>query len=152
MHRDLIAPRLRELGFKGSAGTYVLPDEEWWRVVAFQKDRYCTRDWVHFTVNLALAAKDEWASVAGPNIRPSGAIGPRGYHARLGNQMPPRGEDRWWELGIDPLLKKAVPPKSADEVGREVVAALTKYGIPWLLGGPDPYHPAIGRGRRPALT
>jgi hypothetical protein len=51
MHRNDIAPRLRELGFKGSAGTYVLPDEESWRVVAFQKDRYSTRDWVHFTVN-----------------------------------------------------------------------------------------------------
>jgi hypothetical protein len=154
MHRNEVAPRLRELGFKGSAGMYVLPDDEWWRVVAFKKDRYSTRDWVRFTVNLALTAKDEWAEQGTrrdrPRRHPSGAIELVGYHSRIGNQMPPRGEDRWWEIGVDRLVKAAAPPTSPDLVGREVVAAITGFGVPWLLGGPDPYHPAIGRGRRPS--
>jgi hypothetical protein len=148
MHRNDIAPRLRELGFKGSAGTYVLPDEEWWRVVAFQKDRYSTRDWVRFTVNLALAAKDEWERYASPKTHPGGGIHGVGYHIRLGNQMPPRGEDRWWEIGEDPLFKTA-KPKPTHVIGRQVVAAIERFGIPWLMGGPDPYFPAMGRGPRP---
>lgn len=152
MHRNEIAPRLRILGFKGSAGTYVLPDDAWWRVVAFQKDRYCTRDWVAFTVNLALAAKDEWAEQAARlhdrRPHPRGAVEMVGYHARLGNQMPPRGEDRWWEFGKDPHFINKIP-EPPDNVGREVASIIERYGIPWLLGAPDPYFPAIGRGRRP---
>ena len=131
MHRDAIAPRLRALGFKGSAGTYVLPDNEWWRVAAFQKDRHSRSDWVRFTVNLALVAKDEWeresAKWEHPRRRPSGGVEAIGYHVRIGNEMPPRGDDRWWEI---------VPSTPTNEIARAVVSALTSYGLPWLLGGP----------------
>src|SRR5437867_2118797 len=131
MHRTQIAPQLRELGFKGSAGSYVLPDDDWWQVVAFQKDRYSSQDWVRFTVNLARVAKDEWAREtarsARPRRHPGGAVEMIGYHVRLGSVMPPRGEDRWWEI---------VTGRPTDSAARDAVEALTKFGVPWLLGGP----------------
>jgi hypothetical protein len=155
IQRHEIGPRLRALGFTGSAGSYVLPDDEWWRVVAFQKDRYSRRDWVRFTVNLTLTAKDEWAMQAArsnrPRRHPGAAVEMVGYHIRLGNLMPPLGEDRWWEIGAEPLGETGSLAEAA-LAGREVIEALNKFAVPWLLGGPDPYFPALGRGRRPQAS
>jgi hypothetical protein len=39
MLRTEIAPRLRVLGFKGSGNSYVLPDDDRWLLVGFQKNR-----------------------------------------------------------------------------------------------------------------
>ena len=143
MHRVEIAPQLRELGFTGSGGTYVLPDDEFWQVASFQKDKYSSAGRVRFTVNLARTANDEGAleSARSPRPRrhPGGAIEAVGYWARLGNVLPPLGHDRWWEIG---------PGRSTTSVVAEVVAALAEFGIPWLRGGPDPYRPTQGRGRR----
>ena len=143
MHRVEIAPRLRDLGFKGTRGSYVLPDDEFWQVVSFQKDKYSSAEWIRFTVNLARTAKDEWALEAGrsarPRRHPGGSIEAVGYWARLGNVLAPLGHDRWWEIA---------PGRSTASVGAEVVAALDQFGIPWLRGGPDPYRPTQGRGRR----
>ena len=36
--RDLIAPAMRQLGFKGSRGVFELPDDRYWALVGFQAD------------------------------------------------------------------------------------------------------------------
>ena len=158
LHREQIAPRLREIGFTGSSGTYLLPDDEWWRVVAFQKSWYSDRDSISFTVNLSLAAKDEWAAFGRGRRHPGSAASGVGYWVRLGNLMPPDGEDRWWDIGHDvvaggiganPLLAATAELDATENVARDVLDSLKRFGLPWLLGDPDPYRPAIGRGRRP---
>ncbi len=49
MLREDIAPRLRDLGFKGSGRAFTLADDNFWVTIAFQKSTYSTRDVVRFT-------------------------------------------------------------------------------------------------------
>ena len=62
MMRVQIAPRLRELGFRGSGQSYSLPDETAFVLLGFQKDKYSDADAVPFTVNLTVASKAAWAA------------------------------------------------------------------------------------------
>jgi hypothetical protein len=130
MLRAEIAPRLRTLGFKGSGSAYVLPDDESWLIVGFQKDRYSRADCVRFTVNLTRANKQAWA--ADREYEPSLPVRPSGNSAdlfgtskviRLGNLMPPRGEDRWWEIGPNRPSKRA-----ATRIGD----AIERLAVAWL--------------------
>jgi hypothetical protein len=130
MLREVITPRLRALGFKGSGPSYVLPDDDWWLIVAFQKKFYSRADWMSFTVNLTVANKAAWANDRGYEptlpIRPSGntsyLFGTEKV-IRLGNLMPPRGEDRWWELE---------PQRPSKPAAMQVGSAIERLAIPWL--------------------
>ena len=62
MMRTAIAPQLRALGLRGSSPSFVLPDDDWWLLVGFQKSYYSTADSVRFTVNLTAANKAAWAA------------------------------------------------------------------------------------------
>jgi hypothetical protein len=130
MLRTVVAPRLRALGFKGSGSSYVLPDDDWWLIVAFQKNRYSGPEWVSFTVNLTVANKAAWA--ADREMELTLPIHPSGNTSylfgtekliRLGNLMPPRGEDRWWEVG---------PSNSSELAALQVGNAIERLAIPWL--------------------
>ena len=139
MHRVYIAPRLRELGFTGSGGRYVLPDAESW-LLAFFQSRLGWTGAILFTVNLSRITKQDWADYeeiwdrpAGRRPEPIVAMGSSGpgITLRIGNLMGPRGEDRWWELS---------PDRSPEAVADELVAAIRDVGMVWLQGGPaDPY-------------
>ena len=132
MLRTEIAPRLRTLGFKGSGAVYVLPDDERWLMVGFQKDYYSRADCVRFTVNLTVADKATWdkARLEDPSlgVRPSGnsAYPPYSNVIRLGNLMPPMGNDRWWEVG---------PKRPSRPAANRVVKAIETLAIPWLRFG-----------------
>jgi hypothetical protein len=133
MLRVEIAPRLRALGLKGSGATYVLPDDDRWLLVAFQKDYYSRRDCVNFTVNLTVADKKAWdlARQYDPSlpIRPSGNTSYNGGSTkvlRLGNLMPPLGHDRWWEIG---------PRRASRPAANRVLKAIEGLAIPWLRFG-----------------
>jgi hypothetical protein len=130
MLRAEIAPRVRALGFKGSGPAFVLPDEDWWLIVAFQKDRYSRADCVRFTVNLTVANKQAWA--ADRAYEPSLPIRPSGNTQyspdtarviRLGNLLPPRREDRWWEVG---------PRRPSKPAATRVADAIERVALPWL--------------------
>jgi hypothetical protein len=137
MLRDEIGPRLRELGFSGSSGVYHLRDDHWWCLVAFQKNYYSRRDWVKCTVNVTRFSKVAWerhrARAGGP-AKPNGIMDPEtpaGVTLRIGNLLPPAGEDRWWEL---------TPRQPTARVSGDVVAAIRDRAIPWLQGGAiDPF-------------
>ena len=60
MVRDILAPGLRDLGFKGSAAQYLLPSEDHWVGLGIQ--RWYTGDStkVHFTINLSVVKKTTW--------------------------------------------------------------------------------------------
>jgi len=125
--RDRLAPALRELGLKGSGTAFLLPDEQSWAIVGFQKSRTSDRREVRFTVNLTVANKLDWerARVVTPWLpaRPSGnGRYPVGTVVRLGLIMP-GGRDRWWSV-------TASAP--AAEIVADVIAAIRDHGIPWL--------------------
>jgi hypothetical protein len=134
MLRTEIAPHLRGLGFKGSGRSYVLPDDERWLIVAFQKDYYSRADCVRFTVNLAVANKRAWneARVTAPGLprRPSGNAhyweDQSGGVIRLGNLMPPDGQDRWWEVG---------PGRPSGPQAKRILLAIERLAIPWFRTG-----------------
>lgn len=127
--RTSIAPRLRTLGFKGSGARYVLPDDDRWLIVAFQKDRYSRSDWLSFTVNMTVAEKTAWAEAhAAQAWLPPRPGGNSNYPVdkttvlRLGNLMP-SGEDRWWEV---------VPGRPTILAVVEVLDAIEHLAMPWL--------------------
>jgi hypothetical protein len=133
MLRSEIGPGLRALGFKGSGGRYVLPDDERWQLVAFQGNRYNRADRVSFTVNLTAADKAKWAQTRADQMwLPEQPTGNSHFPVdkmiliRLGNLLPPLGEDRWWDV---------TPDRTTAPVSSEVLGAIETFGIPWLQKG-----------------
>src|SRR4051794_2946812 len=61
--RDVIAPALRGMGFKGSGTLYRLDDEKCWARFGFQSSSSNTVDLVKFTVNLAVIDKAAWLRI-----------------------------------------------------------------------------------------
>jgi hypothetical protein len=133
--RTEVGPRLRALGFVGSGSSFVLPNDESWLVVGFQKDLYSTASSVRFTVNLSKVRKAAWAEFREEN--PSLARRPSGntdYFAdsfesiRLGFLMPPCRFDRWWQV-------KDAHPNA--RVAAQIATAIERLGVPWLRTQPD---------------
>ena len=133
MLRSQITPRLRTLGFEGSGPSFVLPDEVRWLILAFQKDRSIRADCVRFTVNLTVADKQAWSDARRyePSlpVRPSGNVHyvlGEAKVIRLGNLMPPRGTDRWWDVG---------PTRPSGPAARRVLNAIERLALPWFHHG-----------------
>ena len=55
MLRDELAPRLRQLGFKGSRQAFLLPDDHRWIQIGFQKSAWSDAGSVRFTANVTVA-------------------------------------------------------------------------------------------------
>ena len=135
MLRAEVGPRLRAIGFVGSGSSFVLPDDESWLVVGFQKDVYSSASSVRFTVNLSKVRKAAWADFREENPglarRPSGNTA---YFAdsfeliRLGSLMQPRGFDRWWQV-------KDAHPNA--RVAAQIATAIERLGVRWLQSPHD---------------
>ncbi|MEU4712885.1 DUF4304 domain-containing protein [Micromonospora purpureochromogenes] len=131
--RDVVAPALREMGFKGSGKLYRLDDEKCWVRLGFQSSVSNSAARVKFTVNLLVADKDAWTGsrdekhylpeVPSPNI----SYGQPFWWERIGALMP-SGRDHWWTI-TDPLV--------ASNVALEVVAAVRKFALPALIAQRD---------------
>lgn len=61
--RDLVAPVLREHGFRGSGQSYWLPDDTNWAQVGLQKSTASSSTELRFTVNLMVTDKARWDEV-----------------------------------------------------------------------------------------
>ena len=126
--KEHIGPSLQELGWKGSGANWVRPHPTHWVLLGWQKSRSSDASMVSFTGNLKVIAKDLWDAENVPLGRvpdkPSTAVyWDVGWERRLGELIPGAGGDRWWAVGpADDLAARA----------REVVAALTIYGLPAL--------------------
>lgn len=102
--REDIAPRLRELGFKGSGRRFSLPDDDHYAVVSFNTRRTGFDDRVQFTLSVSIVEKARWerARQASPSLptRPS-AVATYGldddvWWRPVGTIVG--GHERWWTL------------------------------------------------------
>jgi hypothetical protein len=124
--RDRLAPALRELGLKGSGGTFVLDDPVCWAIVGFQRSVHNDRSRVQFTVNLTVVGRQAWAETRrsypylsarpAPNMR----YGNPAWQQRIGTLLP-SGVDTWWAVDSRTDL---------DGLAREVIAAIRDHGLP----------------------
>ena len=129
MLRLEIAPRLRVFGFAGSGSSYVLPADDRWQIVAFQKDYHSRAELLRFTVNLTVADKAAWEAVRAREAslpgRPSGntRYGPVTSVIRLGLLVPPLHEDLWWEV---------VRGRPTGATATRILDAIERYALPWF--------------------
>lgn len=124
--RDLVAPELRAMGFKGSGSRYRLDDQEFWAVLGFQASAYNTSKAMRFTANLCVVGRSVWDSARrerpylpespAPNVY----YGTFTWHRRIGRLMPHEA-DLWWDL--DHATEPAV-------IADEVVTAIRDFGLP----------------------
>jgi hypothetical protein len=113
-----IAPRLRELGFKGSGQKFRLPSDTHLLSLDFQRSAWNDILEVSFTINLSAGLIDS-ASIA--NEVPQSPRRLYSHDERLG--FLSHGRDHWWKVPADgPTLSIAV----------EVIHDIRELGIPWL--------------------
>ena len=127
MLRDELAPRLRQLGFKGSGQAFSLPDVERWITIGFQKSAWSDADSVRFTVNVTVANKAEWERMRQERTHlpakpaPNRFYGSFVWQKRIGHLLP-GGEDQWWEVASD--------SSEAPKVAAAVAAAIRDHVLP----------------------
>ena len=100
MLKDAIGPRLRALGFKGSAGTYTKPSETHFIQLGFQKSAWNDRHEVRFTINVSVIDKSVWAETRKENW-PAVPIANRHYGSLFWQRRISgirEDMDTWWQL------------------------------------------------------
>lgn len=118
MLKKEIAPRLRELGLKGSGQRFRLPSETHRLSLDFQRSAYNDILEVRFTVNLSAQLIDSSSTTSDGFTPPRPVWEPP---KRLG--VLSRGADHWWEV---------VPDEPTLKVADEVLQEIREFGIPWL--------------------
>jgi hypothetical protein len=131
--RELLAPALREIGFRGSGQEYELPSDSHWAVLGIQRSRHSDRTKVIFTVNISVVKKSTWNEIREATREwkvPLGRMPSANanystlqWQDRLGALMPGTRGDKWWELGQD---------DDPAGVVNDVLAAIRDYGLPAL--------------------
>jgi uncharacterized protein DUF4304 len=122
----IVAPALRELGFKGSGHVFELPDERFWVLLGFQRSRASDRFRVKFTINLYVVGKGKYAEARNEASylprRPTPSIsnGP-GWWRRIGQLVPGARGDLWW------TISERDRPR---HVAEQVLQTVTEYGLP----------------------
>jgi hypothetical protein len=117
MLKDVISPRLRTAGFKGSSGSYVWPSETHWIQVGFQKMTGFDPV-VRFTVNLTVISKPEWETLrhrypgTGARPAPTHSFSTEDSHwwDRLTSYVPEHDfpeEDGWWRVNPRPTSRRS---------------------------------------------
>ena len=142
--RDLVAPALRAEGLRGSGNSYVLPDDEWWAQLAFQKSKYSNRELVKFKVTFGAVRKADWDAIRREHSyvkdTPPAGVSQMEWDAErlaqsyypkkpasgglmsLGHLIPDIRADHWWSIG-------ATEP---EQVMAAVLEAVKQYGTPAL--------------------
>ena len=128
--REDIAPRLRELGFKGSGKRFSLPDNDHYAVVSFHTRRTGFPDRVRFTLNVSIVEKATWerareatpALPAQPSAAASYGLDDGMWWCPVGTIVG--GHERWWTLDADGARR--------DFLAREVLGAIEDAVLPTL--------------------
>ena len=133
MMKEDVAPRLRELGFKGSGQRFELPSEDFWALIGFQKSQWGSKEEVSFTVNITVASRRRWDEARqtrpylgerpAPNslyTAPKLAMQDYIWQSRIGFLLP-AGTDWWWELD---------PATDTRQLADDVVSAIRDYALP----------------------
>jgi len=136
MLREQVAPRLRELGFKGSGQNFSLPSETHYALLGFQKSDFSDKSAARFTVNLTVVGREAWeqgSRRAWPDqpLRPPHAnwglppmleekFAGAYWHSRIGFLMP-GGRDRWWRVEADADTR---------DIAEAVAAEIEEFAVP----------------------
>jgi hypothetical protein len=134
MLKDVISPRLRAAGFKGSSGSYVWPSDTHWIQVGFQKMTGFDPV-VRFTVNLTVISKPDWETIrhrypgTGARPAPTASFSAEDSHwwDRLTGYVPEqdlREDGEWWRVSTETDIAT---------LGDEVADLIATYGLPVLL-------------------
>ena len=106
MVREALRPRLRTVGFRGSASTFTWPSKVAFAHIGLQKSQFSNRDTLKFTANVTVANVAEWERVrqGRPHLpkkpAPNTLYGSYVWQRRIG-QLTPEGDDLWWWLHAD---------------------------------------------------
>ncbi|MBP2391192.1 DUF4304 domain-containing protein [Aeromicrobium fastidiosum] len=132
-YRELVnghlSPALRQRGFKGSAGRYVLPSATTWSLLELQKSAFSDRYHVRFTANLLVVSRSTWHhSGTAPTIaslcpQPGAEDERASAQVRLGMLASVHDVDDWWT--VDPATDVAT-------VAASFLTALDRHGMPWM--------------------
>ena len=126
--KERLAPGLRALGCKGSAGRFLLPSDAFWSFIGFQKSAYSDAKEVQVTVNLSAIPRQVWQEQRdqSPHLpekpSPSTFYGSWAPQTRIGDLLPD-GEDKWWRVVAD---------DQNAAVANDLLAGIEAYGLPWL--------------------
>ena len=126
MLREQVAPRLRELGFKGSGQAYTLPSDTHWAIMGFQKSKWSDAESLEFTANVTVAERAKWEEErqARPYLpakpSPNTHYGDYIWQERIGT-LRPTGGDQWWRVRAG---------MKTDALAADVVAAVRDYALP----------------------
>lgn len=156
--KDHLGPRLRELGWRGSAAAWVRPHLTHWVLLGWQKGRYSTAASVDFTAHLAVMSKDAWDAEnipAGrrPRTPASGTLGwGVGWQASIGMLVPGTAGDRSWHVrpgdelaAIAGEVMRDVVTHGLPAVERELAAAAERPPVCWANVGGRNWFEACGR-------
>lgn len=126
--RDHVAPRLRQLGFKGSGTTFRRRVEDTWQVVNFQSSQWSDRTRVSLTINLGVGI-DRLPNPSGVPWKPAGPLEYQcQFHARAG-ALARGGRDYWW------TVKPGTSPK---RLAAKLIQPVEEHGLRWLDFYSDP--------------
>lgn len=126
--KNEISPKLRAEGLVGSGGRYSLKSSTHWALIGFQKSKWNDKLQVEFTINLMAVSREGWANLIatapyfGAEPNPESSATPA-VSKRITKLMVPEPSSQWWKIESG---------KSTEQVSKDVIEALTKYGIPWL--------------------
>ena len=123
--KEMIAPRLREEGLKGSGQNYAIPSDNYWALIGFQKSMFSDSQEINFTINLYVVNKQEWEKArversyfpAKPTSTTQWGIG---WSRRIGFLFPERS-DHWWTLNMTTDLGK---------LSDQVIESIVKLAVP----------------------
>lgn len=138
--RDLVAPELRSLGFKGSGFKFRLPSDNGdHALLGFQSWPYNRPDLARFTANASFYGAAEWHAARDENPALPETPLPSmnylvGWEERVGYLLRPYPHDHWWAVRQD--------AEEAELVARDVVAVIQGDVLPQLLARLDGNEPA----------
>ena len=123
--KERIAPKLRELGFKGSGQNFNLPSESHWALIGFQKSMFSDSQELKFTINIFVVGKNEWDTArsersyfpAKPSPTTKWGIG---WERRIGFLLPEKC-DHWWSMKVN---------SNFETISGQVVEYIAKYALP----------------------
>lgn len=113
----VIAPGLRERGFRKRRNAFFRQLDSGWTLIDFQASQFGTLEDVSFTINLGVSFVELHGADEGPPSLTRAHV-----RQRIGAVLD-RGEDVWWELH---------PTSDGVAVAWEVRDALDRAAIPWL--------------------
>lgn len=120
MVREIIAPHLKQEGFRRARNRFARWGDDAWQIIDFQASQWGSRDGVSFTINLGVAVEGLPKRSSWDEKRPPSEAAAH-LRARIGELID--GRDHWWDFD-DTTDENALAEALMGEI-REV-------GFPWL--------------------